>query len=90
MFFILFGWGHISRKVLCSFLGKTQCSHCGNTVEFYAVRFRKWFTLFFIPVIPYNDAYWILCPICSYGKELAKTELVSLLDQIKVSEVKVG
>ena len=26
-----------------------------------------WFTLFFIPVIPYEIKFFLTCPICQYG-----------------------
>lgn len=34
------------------------------------MKLRDWFTLFFVPVIPYRKEYWLLCPICGVGYEL--------------------
>jgi len=29
-----------------------------------------WFTLFFIPVFPYENKYFLSCPVCSFGVKL--------------------
>jgi len=31
---------------------------------------RTWFTLFFIPCVPYETKYWVGCPHCKYGYEV--------------------
>jgi hypothetical protein len=33
-----------------------------------------WFTLFFVPVIPYNKYYFFHCEVCNRGFELSKEE----------------
>lgn len=31
---------------------------------------KVWFTLFFLPVLPYESKHYLLCEICSRGIEL--------------------
>jgi hypothetical protein len=35
---------------------------------------RTWFTLFFIPVLPYDNSHFLVCPICSNGRQLTKAQ----------------
>ena len=69
MFFI-FGWGHQTTNDR----GPTvpaHCPNCDNDTWLHFLSFRTWFTLFFIPVIPYESKNLLLCPICSAGLELS-------------------
>ncbi|NLK86597.1 MAG: zinc-ribbon domain-containing protein [Clostridiaceae bacterium] len=69
--FIVFGWG---RQTLKSFgpVLKYHCDHCHNEKHWVLYCKRTWFTLFFIPIIPYSTEYLMLCPICKYGVKLEK------------------
>jgi hypothetical protein len=63
---IIFGWG---RKTNTNF-GPTlplKCSHCNNNSYWNLYRSRTWFTLFFVPVIPYDNKHVLLCQVCSRG-----------------------
>jgi hypothetical protein len=35
---------------------------------------RTWFTLFFIPVLPYDNSHFLVCPICSNARQLTKAQ----------------
>jgi len=35
---------------------------------------RSWFTLFFIPVLPYENSHFLVCPICSNGRQLTNAQ----------------
>lgn len=65
MFFI-FGWGRTTIKQLGKVL-PVKCTNCNNVQYWNLVRKRTWFTLFFIPVIPYSNQTYLICPICSSG-----------------------
>jgi hypothetical protein len=43
---------------------------------------RTWFTLFFIPIIPYAKVHYIQCPICGNGEILDSQEFAELLATI--------
>ena len=65
MFFI-FGWGHqITKNYGVTF--KNHCSSCNNEEYWQLLRITTWFTLFFIPVIPYERKYFLMCPVCEKG-----------------------
>lgn len=68
--FFLFGWG---RRTLKNY-GATyaiRCSNCNNTQFWNLVHLRLWFTLFFIPVFPYESKHLLLCPVCQQGIKLS-------------------
>ena len=69
MFFVIFGWGKQTTTEYGPVMPVT-CSHCNNEVYWHLTRTRVWFTLFFIPIIPYESKHNLLCPICSWGIEL--------------------
>ncbi len=49
------------------------CPRCHNSVVLHDVRFRRWFTLFFIPVLPLGRARrMLMCPICRWGRDVSK------------------
>ena len=63
---IIFGWGRVTTKVLY-LIGLRECQHCHRVSQWPYQRSRVWFTLFFIPCIPYKTTYWVGCPHCQYG-----------------------
>lgn len=71
--FIIFGWGRQTIR----FIGYTAirlCSDCGNASPWSVAHIRRWFTIFFIPVIPYESRYVAMCPVCRRGFELDAQE----------------
>lgn len=67
--FVLFGWGKVTSKDYGPTLPQ-KCNNCNNEVYLNLFHVREWFTLFFIPVIPYSSKYMIMCNVCSRGYEL--------------------
>lgn len=73
-------WGTKSfEKVLGYSQMSYQCGHCNNASQYKIFRRRKWFTLFWIPIIPLGSHYFIACPICNYGREIKKAEVDGLI-----------
>ena len=66
---IIFGWGRQTIKQIGIVL-KRMCDHCNNEEYWVLTRTITWFTLFFIPVIPYSVKYFLSCPVCKYGFDL--------------------
>ncbi len=75
---IIFGWGRQTIKQIGAVF-KTLCNHCHNEEYWILARITTWFTLFFIPIIPYSTKYFLSCPVCKYG--------VTLNDQ-QIGEIK--
>jgi hypothetical protein len=67
--FIIFGWGRRTIRTLGNAASRL-CPNCHNESQWVVVQVRRWFTLFFIPVIPYQTMHLALCPVCSRGIEV--------------------
>ena len=72
--FILFGWGKQTIKLI-GVAFKHQCPNCNNEEYWVLQRIITWFTLFFIPVIPYSYKYFLFCPVCERGVYLDNEQL---------------
>ena len=83
---IIFGWGYETRREYGPTL-PIKCPNCNNDVFWHLLHSRIWFTLFFIPVIPYQSRYYLLCEICSQGIELkdSKIDEIKQVNQATVS-----
>ena len=59
--FFLFGWRTKNKS-----LGQTErpCSKCARPTMHSRIESKKWFTLFFIPVIPLGTNYINRCGVC--------------------------
>jgi hypothetical protein len=66
---IIFGWGRVTKKQYGPTMA-VKCPHCENDTWLELYRYRKWFTLFFIPVFPYSSTHFLSCNVCSRGVEL--------------------
>ncbi|MDO9580295.1 MAG: zinc-ribbon domain-containing protein [Bacteroidales bacterium] len=75
---VIFGWGRQTIKQI-GVVFKNLCSHCNNE-DYWILTLRiTWFTIFFIPILPYSIKYFLSCPICKYGLVLDQKQI----DQIK-------
>lgn len=75
--FLLFGF---DTKKSTPFSGENGwCFHCNNTIRWQYFIQTNWFSLFFIPVIPFNQKYYKACPICTQTTELTKQEYDSVV-----------
>ena len=70
---ILFGWGKCTQVNVQNVL-KMSCPHCGNAGMWHAFKRTTWFTLFFVPIIPYRFYRFLHCPTCDRGYELTGPE----------------
>jgi hypothetical protein len=73
---IIFGWGKVTHNNYGPTMA-TKCPNCNNDTWLQLRRYRKWFTLFFIPVIPYSSKHLLLCEVCSQGLELKGEKIQS-------------
>jgi hypothetical protein len=75
--FIIFGWGAGFSKDFGP-VGLHRCPNCNNEAPWHLARRRKWFTLFFVPVFPYESTHMLLCPVCGRGIQVSGKELAGL------------
>jgi hypothetical protein len=66
---ILFGIRRKASRLGVIFM---MCSSCHTPAAHALTRVRKYFTLFFIPIIPLGDKYATSCTMCGYGMRITK------------------
>lgn len=67
--FVLIGFGNEARDDHGPAI-PVVCPNCNNETTLRLVEVRKRFSLFFIPIFPYDWTYALVCPVCSHGLEL--------------------
>lgn len=78
---LIFGFGKLTKKILGNATEKT-CPYCNTTEVWQLCIIRAWFTLFFIPIIPYKLMYCISCPKCGSYIELTKEKFEEITDDL--------
>lgn len=79
---IIWGLGKVTHKFYGTVMSR-QCSRCNNQSNWQLCVARTWFTLFFIPVIPYRKRYCIVCPHCKSYIEIDKERFDELLKAVQ-------
>ena len=78
--FVLFGFGrrrvHDKGPVIAC-----TCPRCHNEVTLALMHVTTWFTLFFIPVLPYSRKQFLSCPICAWSLPVT-TAMEPALDEM--------
>lgn len=69
----IFSFGKTTKKNFGSLQDK-KCKFCQDNNEYELLRIITWFTLFFIPIIPYKFKYYLVCPNCERGFEITKEQ----------------
>lgn len=82
---IIWGWGKVTKRFLGAVFSRT-CSYCNRTEAWQLCVLRIWFTLFFIPIIPYKKAYCITCPNCGSYIEITKEQFEKIKLDITSSQ----
>ena len=71
---VIFGFGAGKQEDLGETV-QTVCPNCNNQVALHHVRSKKSVRLYFVPVVPYGTDDYLVCPICSRGMQLSRTQL---------------
>jgi hypothetical protein len=71
---VIFGFGAGQPEDLGEAVA-TVCPNCHNQVVLHHVRSKKKVSLYFVPVVPYGTDDYLVCPVCSRGMQLSKTQL---------------
>jgi zinc-ribbon family len=78
---IIFGWGGGKPKDLGPAL-PNKCARCGREEFARYFTVTKWFSLFFIPLIPYSTKHFLVCPTCTNARELTTRETQARAEQL--------
>jgi len=73
MCFVIFGYGNADNECAGQIYGES-CPKCNSNKFSQLIRTTKWFTFFFIPLIPYSTRYWLHCPVCRHSNEIDNRE----------------
>src|SRR5439155_20737035 len=61
--------------------------NCKNRTFFHYISIRVWFTLFFIPVIPYKNLHAYVCRVCSWGFPIkSQAERLEAMRRVEVTK----
>ncbi len=71
---VIFGFGPGQAKDLGE-VAPIVCPNCHNEVFLHHIRSKKTISLYFIPVVPYGTDEYLICPICTHGSALTKTQI---------------
>lgn len=83
---IIFGWGKQTIKNLGPVF-KNLCNHCNNEQYWVLTKIMTWFTLFFIPIFPYEIKYHLSCPVCKYGITLDQKQTDELKPLAEINQL---
>ncbi len=69
---LIFNIGSRKQK-LWTFVETSNCEHCQNCVQHVVVCEWKRLSLYFIiPVMSYNERWYVECPICSHRRAISR------------------
>ena len=83
---VIFGFGKTTKRKFGS-LNDKKCKFCQDGNEYELLRIITWFTLFFIPIIPYRFKYYLVCSNCERGFEITKDQFNSIKETELVSHI---
>lgn len=67
--FVIFGWKIREKEYGRAY--PVQCSHCNNECYYKPIKIRRWFHIFWIPLIPTKTNFRLECPVCRMGYNLS-------------------
>jgi hypothetical protein len=79
----IFGWDY--RKVKnYGPVKREKCKNCSNHSTLQLQKLSTWFTIFFVPIMPYRINYLLVCPICKNYEEIDSSEFLNFIEIIKM------
>lgn len=73
---IIFGWRATIKLIVAIPQSTGYC--CSTESAKRVVRRKKWFTIFFIPIIPYSTKYYMECVACGKTTKVSLDEMKEL------------
>jgi hypothetical protein len=85
--FIIWGFGKKTKKYIGGVMHRS-CNYCNQTSIWQLCIVRTWFSLFYIPIIPYSRLYCVICPNCGSYIELTAEQFEKIKLDIKNAKSK--
>lgn len=79
---IIWGFGKVTKNRNGDVMEK-DCGYCNTTSMWKLTKNTTWFTLYFIPMIPYRVTYCVECPRCGSYIEISKDKFIEIKNDIK-------
>lgn len=79
---IIWGFGKVTKKKIGGVFSR-MCTYCNTEEVWQLCIMRTWFTLFFIPIIPYSRVYCISCPNCGSYMEISKEDFLEIKSSLQ-------
>ncbi len=73
-------WGFTQTEKELGFVGYFHCYKCNNDGNWQLKKVTNWFTIFFIPVIPFRRKYYVYCPVCHDATQVPKEEAKRIME----------
>ena len=83
-------WGFRDTDKELGTVDYLHCNRCNNDSNWRLQRTTSWFTLFFIPVIPYRRVYYVYFPICHWTTEIPKEEAKRIMARNEAATITQG
>jgi len=71
---LIVGWGGGVTQDLGE-VAPTVCPRCHNEVFLHEIRSNKQFSVYFVPIVPYDSNAYLACPICHTGMPLKADQI---------------
>jgi len=81
--FVIFGLSQSKPEVAKSSEYR-ECPKCYNQRFWNLMHERTNFSLFFLPIFPVKNKYYLACPICNYGIQMSKEDYIQHLNKENV------
>jgi len=89
LMFILYGTKPFKRVIGRQHID-TICPNCQRPANWEVTRVISFFTLYFIPLVPYSIRYYLACPHCEASKKIDKAAAMELLSGSKNNDSMTG
>ena len=78
---IIFGTKHDQKKKGYTGIQYT-CRNCRAASNWSLIEYTSWFSLFFIPIIPYSRKEMLVCLLCDCGVMTTSAEGVQMMQNV--------
>lgn len=80
-------WGFRETEKELGNVDYLHCNTCNNDSIWRLKKITSWFTLFFIPLIPYHRKYHVYCPVCHWAAKVPSEEAKRIMEKNKAIAV---
>lgn len=82
---MLITFGTLTKEIK---LGRSKkmikCEHCGNIAYWSYIHIKQYSTIYSIPILPLPSRKVFRCPTCSFGVQVTKSNIHTVLPYINL------